>query len=488
MLNSEQLDAIERATWDTLEVFRGVLDARQRLDFALAMLLLKVASDNRQHAPNSIDHRAPNAALVVPAGADFPTLLTASTTEGNGRRIQAALRSFESANSFMTGVFKSVDFDATALGNAAQKDRLLSALLWSFTAEALDFSAAGGAGQQAAAVACDSLIRLAASASGKHGGDFFTPPAISQLLAELMQPAGRESVCDPCCGSGSLLITCDQKARETTGADSCALYGQEKAGSTWALAKINMLLHGVNNAHLEWGDTLRDPKLLTPRGSLQAFDVVVSCPPFSLREWGHEAAEFDSHGRYKRGIPPRTAGDYAFLSHMVATLKPETGRMAAVVSHGVLFRGGAEHGIREKLLRENLIEAVISLPAKLFQHTAIPVAIIVLRHGKADTRVRFIDASHEYTQGKSQNALRQEDLARIVNAYQSRQDDGIYARLVNRDEIYANECNLNVTRYINATAGEESLNLDALRAERALLSAELAELEAHLAVLLKEGQ
>ncbi|MCK9689488.1 HsdM family class I SAM-dependent methyltransferase [Scleromatobacter humisilvae] len=487
MLELKLQRAIDEAVRTAGHILRGAADVSDFRDFVLAMLLLKYLSDSTLYTHGTKIGLTVPAAWVVPEGSDFYTLHAARHQAGNGKRIDDALRAIEDANPSLRSVFQGRGFNSTALGNYEQKDRVLSELLTSFQAAALDFRGGGSPAADAVAFACDSLIRQAAEVSGRRGGEFFTPPEISRLIAGLLQPEAGESVCDPCCGSGTLLLTCSQLARAKSGQQGCALYGQEKNGSTWALAKINMVLHGEALADLAWGDTLRDPKLLTNDGrSLLTFDVVVSSPPFSLRDWGHENAELDAFQRYGRGVPPRAAGDYAFISHMVETLKPETGRMAAVVSLGVLFRGGAEQQIRERLLQENLIDAVIALPAKMLPHTGIPVALFILRRDKLDNSVLFIDASRDYQHGKTQNLLREEDIARIQTAYQARHDVERYARLVPLPEILHNDSNLSVGRYVDATEDEAAIDVSALRSERAQLNDEMEALEARLAVLLRE--
>jgi type I restriction enzyme M protein len=486
MLDQRRREVITSAVWKACEAFRGSIDPGETKDFVLAMLLLKYISDVGQARVGDSKGSTTLLDLVAPTGADFWALHRALRSAGNGPRINQALRAIEEANPKLLGVFRSADFDSTALGSMEQKDRVLGDLLAAFSADALDFRADPMEAAEAVAAACDALIRQVAEAGGKRGGEFFTPMAISQLLARLMQPKGGETVSDPCCGSGSLLIICSQQARQSSGGQGCTLYGQEKDGNTWALAKMNMVLHGETQHQLEWGDTLRNPKLLAADGTLRKSDVVVSSPPFSLRDWGHESAERDVHQRYWRGVPPRTAGDYAFISHMVETLSPGTGRMAAIVSLGVLFRGAADRQIREKLLGENLIDAVIALPAKMFPYTGIPVALLVLRKDKADDSVLFIDASRAYQHGKTQNVLRQADLDLIESTYRARQNVDRYARLATPGEITANDCNLNVARYVDATEDEVLVNLTMLRAERAEVKAELASLEAKLATLLEE--
>ena len=487
MLDPSRQEAINAAVLKACDAFRGVCSPVEYRDFVLAMLLLKFLSDT---APSQASARAPGdsaAHYVLPDQSRFGSLAIAHGATGTGERLDAAFAAIERANPSLAGVFHGISFNATVLGNVDQRERTLGRLLSAFGAEALNFDRGGDDGKEAVAFACDSLIRHTAELGGRWGGEFHTPPELSELLARLVEPKGGETVGDPCCGSGSLLVACSQFAKKRSGQVGCALFGQEKNGATWALAKMNLILHGESHHQIEWGDTLRDPKLLDVAGRLKQFDVVVSSPPFSLRDWGHEVAEGDVHQRYWRGIPPRSAGDYAFISHMVETLAPKSGRMAAVVTLGVLFRTGAERQIREQLVRENLIDAVIALPTKMFAHAAIPVAILVLRKQKVDDAVMFIDASHGYQHGKTQNQLRESDLGLVEQTYHRRQDVDRYARLVSAAEISGNDFNLSVTRYVATADGEEEVDLDALRAERGQLKARLEQLEAKLAVLLEEA-
>jgi type I restriction enzyme M protein len=487
MIDQRRQNTIDSIVRHACDVFRGVCAPSESKDFLLAMLLLKFISDLDQKHLGQSDKSIASMCFVVPADTDFYSLHAARLQSSNGLRLNKAFHEIEKANDeLLQGVFHNINFDAMVLGSTEQKDRVLRQLLEAFNTAALDFRADQENLEEAFAYACDSIIRYVAEISGRRGGMFLTPPEISLLLARLMQPKEGDTICDPCCGSGSLLITCSQQMRKSSDRGRGVLYGQEKDGSIWGLAKMNMILHGETQHQLEWGDTLRAPKLLSADGSLMKFDIVVSSPPFSLRDWGHDEAERDIHRRYWRGVPPRAAGDYAFISHMVETLKPKTGRMAAVVSLGVLFRGGGERQIRKHLLQENLIDAVIALPAKMFSNTGIQVAILVVRQNKTDDSVLFIDASRSYQHGKTQNVLCQADLNLIESTCHTRHDKRNYARLVTQAEIAANDYNLSVARYVDTIEDEEEVDLMALRTERGLLQAELAGLEAKLASLLQE--
>ena len=306
-------------------------------------------------------------------------------------------------------------------------------------------------------------------------------------MAELVAPKEGDEICDPTCGSGSLLMKCGKRIQiENNGSKKYALFGQEAIGSTWALAKMNMFLHGEDNHRIEWGDTIRNPKLLNNEDSLKHFDIVVANPPFSLEKWGHGTAEADRFGRFRRGVPPKTKGDYAFILHMIETMKPKTGRMAVVAPHGVLFRGSSEGKIRQKLIDENVLDAVIGLPEKLFYGTGIPAAILVFRKNKADKNTLFIDASREFTSGKNQNQLSEANIAKIVETYKARETVDKYAYLATPHEMAENDYNLNIPRYVDTFEEEEEIDLMAVRAERETLKAELAELEDKMDGYLKE--
>jgi type I restriction enzyme M protein len=248
---------------------------------------------------------------------------------------------------------------------------------------------------------------------------------------------------------------------------------------------MNMFLHNEDNHRIEWGDTIRNPKLLANDTTLQRFDVVVANPPFSLDKWGHDDAQLDKFNRFSRGMPPKTKGDFAFILHMIESMKPGTGRMAVVVPHGLLFRGGTEKRIRRKLIEENLLDAVIGVPDKLFYGTGIPAAVLVFRKEKKDNKVLFIDASQEYQSGKNQNVLRPEDLERMLQTYAARQSVPGYAGLASPEDIAAREFNLNIVGFIDNSKAKSKLDMADLKKERAALKSEWDAIEAEIAGLIK---
>jgi type I restriction enzyme M protein len=491
-------DDINTAVWNACDTFRGTVDSSIYKDYVLTMLFLKYLSDvwqdhyeqyKKQYGANQalIEEMLKNERFVLPPSASFHALHAKRHEPGNGERIDKALHAIEDANiGKLRDVFQDISFNSNKLGDEQQKNDILRHLLEDFAKPELNLRPSRVGQLDIIGNAYEFLIKNFASSSGKKAGEFYTPPEVSSLMARLMEPKEGDEICDPTCGSGSLLMKCGRLVRERYGSRKYALFGQEAIGSTWALAKMNMFLHGEDNHRVEWGDTIRNPKLLDGDAALKHFDIVVANPPFSLEKWGFEGADKDKFSRFRRGLPPRTKGDYAFILHMVETMKPGSGRMAVVVPHGVLFRGAAEGKIRRKLIEENLLDTVIGLPEKLFYGTGIPAAVLVFRKQKSDDKVLFIDASRDYEDAKNQNVLREKDLQRILDTAATRQSVDKYAYLATPAEIAENDYNLNIPRYVDTFEEEEEIDLMAVRAEREKLKAELAKLEVQMEAYLKE--
>ncbi len=428
-----------------------------------------------------------NQRFVLPDGASFWDLYELRHQPGNGQRIDEALHAIEEANgNKLKNVFQDISFNTDRLGNEKKKNELLRHLLEDYGKDVMNLSPSRVGSLDVIGNAYEFLIKHFAADAGASAGEFYTPPEVSTLLATILEPVEGDAICDPACGSGSLLIKCGAMARKNSGSRNYELFGQEAIGSTWALAKMNMFLHGEDNHRIEWGDTLRHPLLLDDKGNLLRFDVVTANPPFSLSKWGHEDATDDPHGRYHRGVPPKTKGDYAFITHMIETLKNDTGRMGVVVPHGVLFRASSEGKIRQQLIEENLLDTVIGLPEKLFFGTGIPAAILLFKKNKTDDKVLFIDASNEFKSGKNQNQLIDSNIARVIETYKARESVDKYAYLASFDEIKENDFNLNIPRYVDTFEEEAEIDLNAVRAERLELKAKLDALEAEMAGFLKE--
>ena len=491
-------DDINAAVWNACDTFRGTVDPSIYKDFVLTMLFLKYVSDvwqdhydgyKQQYGdhPELIAEMLKSERFVLPLEASFYALYNQRHSPGNGERIDKALHAIEEANiTKLRDVFQDISFNSNKLGDEQQKNDILRHLMEDFAKPELDLRPSRVGQLDVIGNAYEFLIKNFASTSGKKAGEFYTPPEVSTLMARLMAPQEGDEICDPTCGSGSLLMKCGRLVRASTGSRRYALYGQEAIGSTWALAKMNMFLHGEDNHRIEWGDTIRNPKLLDGTASLKHFDIVVANPPFSLEKWGFEGADFDKFSRFRRGVPPRTKGDYAFILHMIETMKPGSGRMAVVVPHGVLFRGAAEGRIRQKLIEENLLDVVIGLPEKLFYGTGIPAAVLVFRKNKTDEKVLFIDASRDFEPGKNQNLLRETDLQRILDTAAKRQSVARYSHLATPAEIAENDFNLNIPRYVDTYVEEAQIDLMALRNERGQLKSELASLEVQMEAYLKE--
>jgi type I restriction enzyme M protein len=502
MVTQINQDTVNKALWSACDVFRGTISADTYKDFILTMLFLKYISDvwqdhydnyKKEHGdePELIEELMKSERFVLPRESSFYSLYEHRYEPGNGERIDMALHALEEANGTKLkdagkSVFQDISFNTDKLGEEKQKNTILKDLLEVFASKDLDLKPSRIGSLDVIGNGYEFLIKNFAASGGQKAGEFYTPPEVSDLIAELLDPQKGDSICDPACGSGSLLMKCGRKVVSNHNSKQYALYGQEAIGSTWSLAKMNMFLHGEDNHKIEWGDTIRNPKLLDQNGDLMLFDIVTANPPFSLDKWGHDTAENDKFDRFRRGVPPKTKGDYAFISHMIETLKPTTGRMGVVVPHGVLFRGSSEAKIREKLINENLLDAVIGLPEKLFYGTGIPAAILIFKKQKTDDSVLFIDASREFKSGKNQNNLTEENIAKIVETYRARESVDKYAYLATLQGVKDNDYNLNIPRYVDTFEEEQEIDLAAVRAEREQLKTQLAELEVQMAKYLEE--
>ena len=425
---------INQTAWAACDTFRGVVDAGQYKDYILVMLFLRYISDlwndhletyRARYGDDEarIRRRLERERFILPEGASFYELYEQRNEANIGELINIALENIEDANrAKLEGVFRNIDFNSEAnLGRVKDRNRRLKNLLEDFAKPSLDLRPSRVTGDIIGECYIYLISRFASDA-GKKAGEFYTPAAVSRLLAGLAAPQPGNTICDPACGSGSLLI----RAAEQVGSDNFALYGQEVNGATWALARMNMFLHAKDAARIEWCDTLNSPALIEG-DHLMRFDIVVANPPFSLDKWGAEDAPKDQYGRFWRGVPPKSKGDYGFITHMIEIAKRHSGRVAVIVPHGVLFRGGAEGRIRQALIEENLLDAVVGLPANLFTTTGIPVAVLIFDRsreegGQNEVRkdVLFIDASKEFTPGKTQNLLDEAHIAKVVETFRTR--------------------------------------------------------------------
>lgn len=504
---------INDAVWKACDTFRGSIDPSVYKDYVLTMLFLKYLSDvhddkmegylkkysgDTERAKRAMQHER----FVVPEHSHFKFLYDSRNEANIGELINIALTDLEEANREKlysedgAGIFQNIDFNSSKLGEPKDKNQRLKTLLIDFNSEKLDLRPSQLGGADIIGGAYEFLIANFASDAGKKAGEFFTPAEVSTLLAKLTKSKPGSRICDPTCGSGSLLI----KAGNEVGSDNFSLYGQEANGSTWALAVMNMFLHGFDNATIRWGDTIRNPKL-KEGDTLMKFDTVVANPPFSLDKWGKVEdkegdkttisydPETDKYNRFWRGVPPKSKGDWAFISHMIESAYEGRGKVGVVVPHGVLFRGASEGRIREKTIEENILEAVIGLPANLFFGTSIPAAIMIFNKSKGDnTNVLFIDSSKHFESLKNQNRLRNTDIEHIVTTYRNfasgKLAAGIvedkYSYVATLEEIRENEYNLNIPRYVDTFEEEPEVDIAKVQTEIESLEKDLATVQAEI--------
>lgn len=517
---------IKATLWKAAGTFRGSIDAANYKDYILTMLFLKYLDDTykenlrdleKKYSGNEvrIERAKKNLPFVLTDYQRFDYLYENRFDPKIGEKINTALLGIQDGNSELGGVFRSINFNSESmLGNPQQKNTKLRTLLEDFKPLCLEPSQIEVApGEDPAYVIGDAyeyMVGEFAAEAGKKAGSFFTPSMVSELMGMLTAPRPNESIYDPTCGSASLLI---RTARKAGNLDSVAIYGQEMNGSSWSMARMNLFIHGihVNRDSIAWGDTLSNPQHLDSDGNLKQFDVIVANMPFSLDKWaegfnrgGQEdgsegkekkfkmTANLDPYHRFDWGVPPASKGDWAFLLHMLYSLR-SNGRMAAVVPHGVLFRGAAEGRIRQTVIEKNLLDAVIGLPANLFYGTSIPACILVFKKNRATSDVLFIDASGKdaegklrYRKDKNQNKLDQCHIDAIYKAYSDRVDVERFAHLATLDEIRANEYNLNIPRYVDTFEEEELVDIEEVQSNIARLKQEITEAEAQLNAYLKE--
>jgi type I restriction enzyme M protein len=489
---------LNKVLWAAADSSRSSVDAGIYKDYALTMLFYKYLSDKSKAEHNKLKERfgddeariaakMSTSRFYLPPETSFDFIYSRKEEDNIGDLINIALRKIEDHNKAKLGGVFNVDFNSESiLGKVTQRNKMLRHLIEDFYKINLS-----DINEDIIGESYMYLIEKFGADAGKKAGEFFTVRSVAQLVARLARPKPGDRIADPAVGSGGLLLLAGEEVRKQ-GSDNFALYGQEATGSTYQLARMNMFLHGMDSAHIEWGDTLNGPLLLENDG-LMKFDVTVANPPFSLKKWGAEEAENDPYKRFWRGVPPKDKGDYAFITHMIETLKPKTGRMAVIVPHGVLFRSGAEGKIRKQLLEENIIDAVIGLPAGLFQTTGIPVAVLVIDRARErggtrenDKEVLFIEASKEFKPGKAQNTFEDKHADKIVETFLERKEIEKFAHIATPAEIKENDYNLNITRYVDTFEEEEEVDIAAIIKAIDDLNPQLDKLEARMKHYLKE--
>lgn len=440
--------------WQSCDALRGGMDASQYKDYVLTLLFMKYISDRYAGDPDAV--------IEVPDRGSFADMVNLKGDKEIGDKINKIISRLAEAND-LQGVIDLADFnDESKLGTGKDMQDRLSKLVAIF--EGLDLSANRAEGDDLLGDAYEYLMMHFATESGKSKGQFYTPAEVSRIMAKVVGIGPRtrqdETIYDPTCGSGSLLLKAADEAP-----NGITIYGQEMDNATWSLARMNMILHGHPTAELYNGNALAAPYFKNEYDNLSTFDFAVANPPFSAKAWSSGLnPEHDEYGRFAYGIPPEKNGDYAFLLHLIMSLKSK-GKGAIILPHGVLFRGNKEAGIRKNLIERGFIKGIIGLPANLFYGTGIPACILVIdkENAHARTGIFMIDASKGFLKDGNKNRLRAQDIHRIVDVFNKQIELPRYSRMVPVAEIAspANDYNLNIPRYIDASDPEDLHDLDA---------------------------
>lgn len=512
-MGKTEQETINNALWRACDTFRGKIDSSIYKDYVLVMLFLKYLSDihkerleEYQDKYNGDERRIQRALqrerFVLDEICTFDYLYSKRNKANIGEIINKALFHLEEENKAkLRGVFRNIDFNSESiLGSTKERNAMLKHLLEDFNSKELDLRPSRLDYEDIIGNSYMYLVERFASGAGKKGGEFFTPSMVSELLARLVKPRENDRIYDPTCGSGSLLIKVVNQVpgNKKNKSHKVAVYGQERNGQTHSLCKMNMFLNKIDDACIEWGDTIANPKHIED-DKLMKFQVVVANPPFSLKKWYMGFADendaknvkldksTDSYNRFHMGVPPKSRGDYAFVLHMISSMA-EDGRMAVVLPHGVLFRSRKEKKIRQNIIENNLLDAVIGLPDNLFFGTGIPACVLVMRKNRDREGILFIDSSGKqyYEDGTNQNKLREKDIARILETYDGYESIDKYSYVAPIEEIRENNFNLNIPRYIDTFEEPEPVDMDEVEYNIRDIKLEIKEVEEQMEQYIKE--
>ena len=515
-VNKLTLETLESWLWDSANILRGSIDSSDFKNYIFGLLFLKRANDVFEEEVETIMDRdsisredaEDETYFFVPEESRWDEIK--KETENIGITLDKAFAAIERENTSLEGVMT-----ATKFGDKEKlSDAVLQRLLRHFNSHSLRNDHLES--NDLLGDAYEYLIKQFADDAGKKGGEFYTPRGVVQLIVQLIKPQPKQKVYDPTCGSGGMLIESARYiAKQANGKVgnniNVSLYGQEKNLSTWAIGKLNMILHNFSDADIRKGDTLVDPKHKNGDTELELFDRVIANPPFSMGEWwtpaetnievkldkngkekkvtpNYSKVVSDPYGRLQYGIPPRGYADLAFLQHMVAVLKQD-GKAGVVLPHGTLFRGSSEAKIRQALFDADLVEGIIGLPSALFYNTGIPASVWIINKNKSETqksRVTIIDASQNYKEGKNQNELLDTHIDKIISAYDANSNVDKFMRVVELSEIKNNDYNLNISRYIDTSESEKVVDLQVVRKNIIELEIKEQEINNKLEGFLKE--
>jgi type I restriction enzyme M protein len=517
-MSNKKLDlaTLESWLWDSAKILRGNTDSSDYKNYIFGLLFLKRSNDVFEEEVEAIMNRdgisredaEDETYFQMPIESRWETIK--KETENIGIALDKAFAGIERENTSLEGVMT-----ATKFGDKEKlSDELLQRLLRHFNQHSLRNSHLES--NDLLGDAYEYLIKMFADDAGKKGGEFYTPRGVVQLIVQLIKPEPKQKIYDPTCGSGGMLIEsaryiATQPNGKVGNNVNVSLYGQEKNLGTWAIGKLNMLLHNFMDADIRKGDTLTTPQHKNDNNELTLFDRVIANPPFSMDGWWTPAENSievkldkdgkekkvtpnyakvvsDPYGRFQYGIPPRGYADLAFLQHMIAVLKQD-GKAGVVLPHGTLFRSGTEGTIRQALLKADLVEGIVGLPSGLFYNTGIPASIWIINKNKTEAqkgKVTIIDASNDYKEGKNQNELLFEHVSKIVKAYDGGVDIEKYMRIVSIDELAENDYNLNISRFIDTSEAEEEIDIKAVHHKLDELEKLEAKIDEKLASFLKE--